>query len=255
MDYTDSDEEHDSDDDSDYEFDSDEEDSDEECSTTEECSTEDDSQSEYSRSSEVDELLHSNQQEPEEDQDAVPDDESDDESQEDPPEQQSVHSEDDGIFPVQHEPPRRSTRTRVQRNILDPSTKGQTHGNKPAQQHLHVQSELDIVPYNHDLAKVAVSFLQALRHRTKTTKHEQCHLVTYSLQKGIKKFQRKGFDAAKGEMKQLHDRECWKPIKVSSMSASEKRKALVSLIFLVEKKDGRIKARHCANGSKQRQWM
>ena len=28
-----------------------------------------------------------------------------------------------------------------------------------------------------------------------------------------------------------------------------------SLIFLVEKKCGKIKACHCANGSKQRQWM
>ena len=26
-------------------------------------------------------------------------------------------------------------------------------------------------------------------------------------------------------------------------------------MFLVEKKSGKIKARHCANGSKQRQWM
>ena len=39
------------------------------------------------------------------------------------------------------------------------------------------------------------------------------------------------------------------------MSPTEKAKALESLIFLVEKKDGRIKARHCANGSKQRQWI
>ena len=39
------------------------------------------------------------------------------------------------------------------------------------------------------------------------------------------------------------------------MTQSEKEKALESLIFLVEKKDGKIKARHCANGSKQRQWI
>ena len=75
------------------------------------------------------------------------------------------------------------------------------------------------------------------------------------MQKGLKKFKAKGFDAAKGEMKQLHDRLCWQPIDVSSMSASERKKALESLMFLVEKKDGKIKARHCANGSKQRQWM
>ena len=56
-------------------------------------------------------------------------------------------------------------------------------------------------------------------------------------------------------MKQLHDRTCWQPIKVDTMTPTEKTKALESLIFLVEKKDGRIKARHCANGSKQRNWI
>ena len=56
-------------------------------------------------------------------------------------------------------------------------------------------------------------------------------------------------------MKQLHDRECWSPIDVNSMSPTERKKALESLIFLVQKKDGRIKARHCANGSKQHKWM
>ena len=86
-------------------------------------------------------------------------------------------------------------------------------------------------------------------------KKEGCFLVTYNLKRGIEKFGRKGFDAAKGEMQQLHDRDCWQPIKLQSMTKDERRKALESLIFLVEKKDGRIKARHCANGSKQRQWM
>ena len=56
-------------------------------------------------------------------------------------------------------------------------------------------------------------------------------------------------------MKQLHDRGCWQPIDVSTMTPTEKAKALESLIFLVEEKDGRIKARHCANGSKQRKWI
>ena len=116
--------------------------------------------------------------------------------------------------------------------------------------------------YKTELAQYAVSLLQALKHRTSLTKEkspqdkrEGCFLVTYSLQKGIKKFKQPGYDAAKGEMKQLHDRSCWSPIDVSSLSPTERRKALESLIFLVEKKDGRIKARHCANGSKQREWM
>ena len=79
--------------------------------------------------------------------------------------------------------------------------------------------------------------------------------MNYSLNKGIKKFKQRGCDAAKGEMLQLHDRECWEPIKVDSMTPTEKAKALESLIFPVEKKSGTIKARHCANGSKQRDWI
>jgi hypothetical protein len=57
------------------------------------------------------------------------------------------------------------------------------------------------------------------------------------------------------EMQQLHDRKCFNPIKANSLSPSERKRVMESLIFLVEKKDGRIKARHCANGSTQRQWM
>ena len=83
-------------------------------------------------------------------------------------------------------------------------------------------------------------------------------MVTHSLQRGIKKFQTRGYDAALKEIEQLpvHQRDCWKPIKLSTMKESEKKKALKSLIFLVEKKSGKIKARHFANGSKQRAcWM
>ena len=113
-----------------------------------------------------------------------------------------------------------------------------------------------------DMANHAVSLPQVLKQRVSMTsrkpprkKQKQCHLVTHSLTKGIKKFKHRGCDAAKGEMAQPHDRECWQPIKVSTMTPTEKAKALESLIFLVEKKSGTIKARHCMNGSKQRNWI
>ena len=41
-------------------------------------------------------------------------------------------------------------------------------------------------------------------------KTKQSHVVTYSLQRGIKKFQTRGYDAALKEMQQLHERDCWK---------------------------------------------
>ncbi|KAL7575021.1 hypothetical protein ACA910_010834 [Epithemia clementina (nom. ined.)] len=56
-------------------------------------------------------------------------------------------------------------------------------------------------------------------------------------------------------MKQLHDRVCFIPVDVADLTPSEKARAMESLIFLTEKRDGLIKGRTCANGSVQRQWM
>ena len=57
------------------------------------------------------------------------------------------------------------------------------------------------------------------------------------------------------EMQQLHDRVCFEPVKLENLTLIEKKRALESLIFLVEKKSGEVKARTCANGSIQRNWM
>eukprot|EP00977_Amphora_coffeiformis_P026426 scaffold26225_cov107-Amphora_coffeaeformis.AAC.1 len=56
-------------------------------------------------------------------------------------------------------------------------------------------------------------------------------------------------------MKQMHDRECFRLIHKHTLSTTEQGRALESLIFLNEKRDGTIKARHCANGSTQRSYM
>jgi hypothetical protein len=56
-------------------------------------------------------------------------------------------------------------------------------------------------------------------------------------------------------MRQLHDRECFKPVMKESLSPTERKRALESLIFLTEKRDGTIKSQHCANGSTQREYM
>jgi len=91
-----------------------------------------------------------------------------------------------------------------------------------------------------------------------TTRHVQQgqqFLTTYSLNKGIKKFGERGRQSALSEMKQLHDRDCFTPIDVTTLTTTERKRAMESLIFLVEKKSGKVKARHCANGSVQRGWM
>ena len=77
---------------------------------------------------------------------------------------------------------------------------------------------------------------------------------TYSLAKGIKVFGNRGLKAAYNKMRQLHDRCVFKPINVNELSTIKRRRAMESLIFLTEKKDGTIKARTCANGSTQREY-
>ena len=75
--------------------------------------------------------------------------------------------------------------------------------------------------------------------------------ITYSLQKEMKKWGGRAKQLETLEMKQLHHRECFYSIHISMMSQTELKRALESLIFLVEKIDGHLKSRHFTNGSNQ----
>jgi hypothetical protein len=112
------------------------------------------------------------------------------------------------------------------------------------QVHLNTQAA-DSIEYSIETAKVIALTIDAMNHQ---------FAQTYSLTKGIKTFGEKGRQAAHEEMKQLHERIVFKPIKVEELTAVERRRAMESLIFITEKKDGRIKARTCANGSTQREY-
>ena len=57
------------------------------------------------------------------------------------------------------------------------------------------------------------------------------------------------------ELSQLHNRKVFKPVKLSELTQKEKQRAMSSLIFLTEKRDGTIKARACSNGSTQRSYI
>jgi hypothetical protein len=56
------------------------------------------------------------------------------------------------------------------------------------------------------------------------------------------------------EMKQLDERKVMEPRSASLLTRSEKRDALQYLMFLKQKRCGRIKGRGCADGRKQRAW-
>jgi hypothetical protein len=80
-------------------------------------------------------------------------------------------------------------------------------------------------------------------------------VVTYSLKKGSKKFGKKGYDAAFGEMKQFHDCITFRPVNVNDLTPQERQHVLESLSFLVEKCDGKVKRHTSAKRSTQRGYI
>jgi hypothetical protein len=75
----------------------------------------------------------------------------------------------------------------------------------------------------------------------------------YQLEAGIKRFGKQGVSAVTKELSQFNKYEVFEPQNANDLSEEDKRKALSSLIFLKEKKDGNIKARSCANGNPQKE--
>ena len=147
---------------------------------------------------------------------------------------------------------RRSERVHHQVQRYDPTF---DNNNQQHYNHLITQT-VEKVEYNTDMAKIAALYMDNLNEISLQAEETgMSFLETYNLQKGLAKFGDKGRKAAHKEMKQLHDRVCFRPIDPNTMTDIERKRALESLIFLVEKKSGEIKARTCANGSTQRVWM
>ncbi len=74
----------------------------------------------------------------------------------------------------------------------------------------------------------------------------------YSMNAGIKKFEAKGKAGVTKELTQMHDMSVFCPIEVEALTYNKKKKALLLLIFLKEKRDSSVKARMCADGHKQK---
>jgi hypothetical protein len=80
------------------------------------------------------------------------------------------------------------------------------------------------------------------------------HAMTkYSLKRGLKKFKVKAEEAVSKELMQLHMKDTFEPQDVKTLTGDQKKSALESLMFLKEKRDGKIKGRTCADGRKQRE--
>ena len=76
----------------------------------------------------------------------------------------------------------------------------------------------------------------------------------YTMKKGLKLFGDKGIEAVRKEMQQFEDLDVGEPINPQDLSMEQRERVLEYLMYLKEKRDGRIKGRGCADGRKQRLW-
>jgi hypothetical protein len=138
---------------------------------------------------------------------------------------------------------RRSTRQTVQTAISNvATTAGKSYGSNlmtfkaPKSETTYDLQEAKI------LAMIMVQYKEILVASTTHQGHQ--FLTTYSLKKEIQRFGKKAVAATKKEMQQMLDQTCFVPIQKSEPSNAEIRRAIESLLFLTEKKDGTIKSRH-----------
>jgi hypothetical protein len=86
-----------------------------------------------------------------------------------------------------------------------------------------------------------------------TPELEAIALTQYTLKRGLKEFGDDGLTALGKEVQQLYTRKVSKPVNGDDLTNEQKRASLRYLMFLTKKRCGRIKARGCADGRKQRE--
>ena len=178
---------------------------------------------------------------------------------------QNVHGENTGgtteVAPL---PPIQVQSARTQRELNCIAWMGQQPatfaGRTQAQSRAHATTNVTMDPnttteFEQDLFRWRVAGIQLppeYEDQLATLKHTV--LTQYTLKKGLQVFGPKGTEAVFSEMKQLHDRNVCEPVHVKSLSSEQKNKALGYLMFLKQKRCGRIKGRGCADGRKQQVW-
>jgi hypothetical protein len=80
-------------------------------------------------------------------------------------------------------------------------------------------------------------------------------MTQYNLKQGILKFGDKGKQAVMTELQQLYDREVMQAVSKSDLTYDKRRGALRYIMFLKEKRCGKIKGRGCADGRPQCDYM
>ncbi len=89
-------------------------------------------------------------------------------------------------------------------------------------------------------------------HYTNPKAHAVAFAQSYSLKAGLKKFGKVGKTATVTKLTQLHTYKTYHPVHAKSLSPAEQKQALLSLMNIVKKCDGRVHARAVPDGSKER---
>ena len=80
--------------------------------------------------------------------------------------------------------------------------------------------EAEVTEYNPQLAMVIARCMADING--KVTVHGASYAQQYILQKGLKKFKKRGSDAAIKELDQLHKRNCFTPVEIASLTKEER---------------------------------
>jgi hypothetical protein len=92
----------------------------------------------------------------------------------------------------------------------------------------------------------------AMLHYTNPEARAVAFTQLYSLKADLKKFGKVGKTAAVTKLTQLHTYATYHPVHAKLLSPAERKQALSSLMNIVEKCDGRVRAQAVADGSKER---
>jgi hypothetical protein len=92
----------------------------------------------------------------------------------------------------------------------------------------------------------------AMLHYTNPKASAVVFAQSYSFKAGLKKFGKVGETATVTELTQLHTYETYHPVHTKLLSPKERLQALLSLMNIVEKRNGQVHARAVADGSKER---
>ena len=108
--------------------------------------------------------------------------------------------------------------------------------------------QVRVKEYSNEEARVLINIMQCMEQKFQFAQR-------YTLKKSTMKFGNRARQAARSELLQLNKRMVFTPVHREDITKEEMKKSMESLMFLTEKRDGTVKARACANGSVQRDYV